>query len=126
MTAIYLKEMNDEYSNLINNAIKFTDAGNISIRLKTASKEKSESEEQKSTSPMILMEVEDTGVGITAENKSKIFDRFRQGNHKRSGHGLGLYLCHQIIQSHHGRIEVESERGKGSVFKIFLPVDHSL
>jgi len=50
-----------------------------------------------------------------------LFERFRQGNHKRSGSGLGLYLSRRIIESHQGSIKLQSEPGKGSAFIIHLP-----
>jgi two-component system, sensor histidine kinase and response regulator len=69
----------------------------------------------------IVIEVEDTGMGIIPENQTQIFERFRKGNHKRSGYGLGLHLSRQIVQAHRGTIKVESEFGKGSVFTVRLP-----
>jgi two-component system, sensor histidine kinase and response regulator len=101
-------ELRRVIANLIGNAIKYTDRGSISIRLYQSSSS-------------VAIEVEDSGVGIAAEEQKNIFERFRQGTHKRSGHGLGLYLCKQIIQSHQGTIEVNSEAGKGSVFTVKLP-----
>lgn len=102
-------ELRRVIGNLISNAIKYTDVGSIKIRLYQAS-------------PSIALEVEDSGVGISAEDQTSIFERFRQGTHKRSGHGLGLYLCKQIIQSHQGTIDVRSQVGKGSIFTMKLPV----
>ncbi|MDY7015949.1 MAG: hybrid sensor histidine kinase/response regulator [Cyanobacteriota bacterium] len=97
-------------TNLIGNAIKFTDSGFVELRAH-------------SDGNKLVVEVEDTGIGISAEDKAKLFDRFRQGNHLRSGSGLGLYLCHQIIQSHRGTIDVTSEVGKGTLFTICLPME---
>ena len=68
-----------------------------------------------------MIEVEDTGVGISSEMQEQIFDRFQQGNHKRSGHGLGLHLCYQIVQFHQGTIEVNSRENQGSLFRVYLP-----
>ncbi|MEY2855945.1 MAG: hypothetical protein RLZZ74_254, partial [Cyanobacteriota bacterium] len=73
------------------------------------------------TVPWIAIEVEDTGIGIAAENTTTIFERFRKGNHKRSGHGLGLHLCNQIIQAHRGTISVKSQLHKGTIFTLCLP-----
>lgn len=109
--------------NLVSNAIKFTDSGKVKISLKSAPSKVIKTDGYKISSPILLIEVEDTGIGISTESKHKIFDRFRQGNHKRSGHGLGLYLCYKIVESHYGQIEVESEEEKGSLFKIYLPVN---
>lgn len=101
-------------TNLISNAIKFTDQGFIAVRMIA---------KDENNCSMICLEIEDTGIGISPENQLAIFERFRQGNHKRSGHGLGLYLCHQIIEAHEGTLEVESEVGKGSLFTICLPTN---
>ncbi|PSB59809.1 hybrid sensor histidine kinase/response regulator, partial [filamentous cyanobacterium CCP1] len=66
----------------------------------------------------IVLEVEDTGIGIAPEEQEFLFERFRQGNHQRRGNGLGLYLSHQIVEAHHGSIKVESEVGKGTLFRV--------
>ncbi|ACK69866.1 response regulator receiver sensor signal transduction histidine kinase [Gloeothece citriformis PCC 7424] len=100
-------------TNVISNAIKYTDEGSITVRLK-----------QSSSGDQIIIEVEDTGIGIPPEQQDTIFERFRQGNHKRSGKGLGLYLCFQIIKAHRGTIKVQSEVDKGSIFTISLPVNN--
>jgi signal transduction histidine kinase len=50
-----------------------------------------------------------------------IFERFRQGSHKRSGSGLGLHLSKRIVETHQGTLDVQSELGKGSVFRVCLP-----
>ena len=65
--------------------------------------------------------IRDSGIGISPQEQQIIFQRFHQGNHRRSGKGLGLYLCQQIIHAHGGTITVESEVGKGSTFIIDLP-----
>lgn len=66
----------------------------------------------------------DTGVGIPDENKAKIFEPFFTTSYKAGykGTGLGLSISHSIVHAHHGRIEVESEVGKGSTFRVMLPV----
>ncbi|MDY6781472.1 MAG: hybrid sensor histidine kinase/response regulator [Cyanobacteriota bacterium] len=102
-------ELRRVLTNLIGNALKFTDSGFVELR--------ANSDGQK-----LILEVEDTGIGISAEDKARLFERFRQGNHLRSGSGLGLYLCHQIIQSHEGAIDVTSEVDKGTLFTIRLPI----
>ena len=70
--------------------------------------------------------ITDHGMGITAEDQSKLFDRFFrvQSMETRhiSGHGIGLYLCAEIIQAHGGLIGVESQAGQGSTFWFSLPV----
>jgi len=71
------------------------------------------------------IEVRDTGRGIPAEHRDRIFDRFYRIDAARArdsgGLGLGLTISRWAIEAHGGRIEVESEEGKGSLFRIVLP-----
>jgi two-component system, sensor histidine kinase and response regulator len=113
-------ELRRVFTNLISNAIKFTDSGLIEIRLNSVLRS-TKNQADLATVPWIAIEVEDTGIGIASENTATIFQRFRKGNHKRSGHGLGLHLCNQIIQAHQGTIEVKSQLNKGTVFTLCLP-----
>lgn len=107
-------ELRRTVANLITNAIKFTDTGFIELRVKSSPAEDS-----------LIIEVEDTGMGIAPEDCASIFDRFRQGNHQRSGYGLGLHLCFQVVEAHSGTIAVESELERGSVFTVSLPIRQS-
>ncbi|MDD5389196.1 MAG: PAS domain S-box protein [Gallionellaceae bacterium] len=72
----------------------------------------------------VWVEVADTGKGIPDDIKSRIFDPFFTTKPVGKGTGLGLSLAYGIIQKHHGRIEVESEVGKGSTFRVTLPIEH--
>ena len=108
-------ELRRVLSHLINNGIKYTDQGGITVRLQQSPERKE----------MILIEVEDTGIGIDQDRQRQLFNRFLRSNHKRSGHGLGLNLSQKIIQSHQGQIEVESVKQKGTLFKIYLPIKHN-
>jgi len=69
--------------------------------------------------------VQDGGVGIEAEELAKIFDKFYRGNHPKTrqviGTGLGLAIVKGIVESHRGSIEVESEPGVGTTFRVLLP-----
>jgi signal transduction histidine kinase len=65
--------------------------------------------------------IADTGIGITEESKKRIFDPFFTTKKIGEGTGLGLAICEKIIKEHAGRLEVESEVGKGSTFSIFIP-----
>ncbi|MBN3961530.1 hybrid sensor histidine kinase/response regulator [Nostoc sp. NMS8] len=96
-------------TNLVGNAIRFSDAGSVEVRLN-------------STIQGVTIEVEDTGIGMNPEEQLLLFDRFRQGKHQRRGNGLGLYLSHQIVEAHQGNISVLSTVGKGSIFTVYLPV----
>jgi signal transduction histidine kinase len=99
--------------NLIENAIKFTPQGKITVRVR-------QPEEGE-----VLLEVSDTGIGIPPEQQERVFERFYQvdGSTKRRypGTGLGLALVKEIVESYGGEISVESEVGKGSTFSVTLP-----
>jgi signal transduction histidine kinase len=105
------------FTNLIGNAIKFTEAGSITIRF-TSQRQFSE---KSNSVDYIRIEIADTGPGIPPEEQATIFERFRQGSHKSSGSGLGLYLARRIVEAHQGIILLNSELGKGSVFIVLLP-----
>jgi two-component system, sensor histidine kinase and response regulator len=111
-------ELRRVLTNLVGNAIKFTDAGSITIRLL---KDNAVEEGQRPTA-WVRLEVEDTGAGIAAEDQAMLFERFRQGDHKRAGSGLGLYLSRRIVEAHRGTIEARSQVGEGSLFTIRLPM----
>ncbi|BAZ34023.1 response regulator receiver sensor signal transduction histidine kinase (plasmid) [Cylindrospermum sp. NIES-4074] len=96
-------------TNLVGNAIRFTDAGSVEVRLNF-------------TAQGVAIEVEDTGIGMSEEEQLLLFDRFRQGKHQRRGNGLGLYLSRQIVEAHQGNISVSSTVGKGSIFTVYFPV----
>jgi signal transduction histidine kinase len=97
---------------LLGNAVKFTDAGGT-VTVRAANGPTS-----------VVVSVEDTGIGIEREALSRIFDRFWQARATpRRGSGLGLTIARGIIEAHGGRIWVESEAGRGSVFSFTLPTD---
>jgi sigma-B regulation protein RsbU (phosphoserine phosphatase) len=103
--------------NLIDNAIKFTPAeGSIMVQATVV----------EADSSSIYISVTDTGRGISPEAKSLIFERLYQDpdsvDNNRSGLGLGLFICREIVRLHQGRIWVTSELGQGSTFTFTLPV----
>ena len=98
--------------NLIGNSLKFTETGHILLIIAGSSM----------NNPMIKISVQDTGIGISPEDKVQLFERFRRGNHKRSNSGLGLYLCRRIVEKHNGTIHVESHLNQGTTFTILLPI----
>ena len=113
-------ELNRLFTNLIGNAIKFTDTGSIDIFLRVSNSYfDNNNDQQKKQS--IIVGIQDTGPGISPDQQTKLFERFGPGTHKRSGTGLGLHLCRQIVEAHNGTIEVKSELGKGSLFIVRLP-----
>lgn len=99
--------------NLISNAVKYTDHGRITIEVS--------GEELKGQQQAVLT-VTDTGHGISPEALPHIFDRFYQekGPHQASGTGIGLALVKNLVALHHGTITVDSEPGRGSVFRVVI------
>ncbi|SHN18031.1 ATP-binding protein [Chitinophaga sp. CF418] len=102
--------------NLVNNAIKFTHQGKVQIKVNRVVAE---------TGVRLLFTVSDTGIGISPDKLPAIFDRFNQAEaditRKFGGTGLGLTIVRQLVELQHGSISVESEPGKGSIFKVELP-----
>ncbi|MBF2003705.1 MAG: hybrid sensor histidine kinase/response regulator [Synechococcales cyanobacterium M58_A2018_015] len=109
-------ELRRVFTNLIGNAIKFTDQGSVTIDLRAEA-----NAEALSTTQWVSVTVKDTGAGIPPEDQKSIFERFRQGDHKRAGSGLGLYLSRRIVEAHHGTITLQSQVGEGSQFTVRLP-----
>lgn len=109
-------------SHLVNNAIKFTHKGTVDIRL-IGAPIKSVSDADIGNA-WVTIEVQDTGCGIPPHDQKMLFERFRQGegDNRRAGSGLGLYLARRIVEGHQGTITVESQVGQGSLFTIQLPV----
>jgi two-component system, NtrC family, sensor kinase len=70
----------------------------------------------------VFVEIEDNGVGIPRADQSKIFEPFYTTKPPGRGTGLGLSICYGIVEDHRGRIEVDSQPGRGSIFRVFLPV----
>jgi two-component system sensor histidine kinase/response regulator len=99
--------------NLIGNALKFTDAGGVTVHLtKTPSQ----------VPTHWCIRVQDTGPGIALEDQAEIFAWFRPGKHRRSGSGLGLHLSQRIVQAHQGTLSLQSEVGNGSSFVVEVPL----
>ncbi|MGB3573795.1 MAG: hybrid sensor histidine kinase/response regulator [Phormidesmis sp.] len=107
-------------TNLVGNAIKFTDSGSIevSVSVKPAKNEPSSDLLQPE---LIDVAITDTGPGIAPEEQEEIFEWFFQGDHMRAGSGLGLHLSKRIAELHQGSLSLESEVGKGSTFTLSLP-----
>ena len=97
------------FINLMGNAVKFTDKGNVTVKIADLQGE-------------AQVEIHDTGSGIPSDQADKIFDKFvRVVAEKKEGTGLGLPIAKDIIVLHKGRIRVESESGKGSRFIFIIP-----
>ena len=98
-------------TNLIANAINYTPAGSVEVATQLAGRE-------------VVIEVRDTGLGIAAEDMPYLFDRFYRGKltWQVRGSGLGLAIVKEITEVHKGRVEVDSQAGVGSTFRVYLPI----
>lgn len=99
--------------NLIGNAIKFTEQGKVLVRADQSAYH-------------VSIHITDTGKGIALEEQDNIFEPFRQGDHSISreadGAGIGLNVTKRLVELHEGRLEVQSEVGRGSIFTFTLPL----
>jgi signal transduction histidine kinase len=106
--------MRSALGNILDNAIKFNkEDGAVTVRASAAD-------------GALTFVVADTGIGIRPEEMPKLFTKFHRGtstlNYDYEGAGIGLYLTKLIIDKHGGRIDVESQTGKGATFTVHLPV----
>ncbi len=101
--------------NLVSNAVKFTSTGTIAVRL------------NKESDQRFMMTVSDSGIGVEAAKLDLIFEPFAQAEASSSrrygGSGLGLSICHELVELMGGEITVSSEVGKGSQFAVLLPLE---
>jgi signal transduction histidine kinase len=109
-----ISRITEVFENLMNNAIKFTEKGEVLIESKIEGKN-------------MIISVKDSGLGMSKEFiKKKLFKKFQQEDsterRKYGGTGLGLAICKSIVERHKGRIWAESEIGKGSTFYVSLPI----
>ncbi len=98
--------------NLVNNAIKFTQRGEVVVRVQREGMQ-------------VAISVRDTGPGISEQDRALIFQEYKQARSerlRRRGTGLGLAITRRLVMLHHGSIHVESELGRGSTFKVLLPI----
>jgi signal transduction histidine kinase len=102
-------------NNVIDNAMKYSPIGSEILI------------ESRESGAYVEISVTDHGIGMTAEERENLFTRFYRAKNDTtaqvSGTGLGLYLTRYFIEAHHGRVEVLSEKGQGSIFKIYLPIE---
>lgn len=113
--------MKQAIANIISNAVKYTNEGYIKIEVSPTSK-------PDNPEAMLLFTITDTGVGISEEALPKLFDAFTNPNSIKPQHrmiagtGLGLAICAKLTAALKGKVEVESELGKGSKFKLYFPL----
>jgi signal transduction histidine kinase/CheY-like chemotaxis protein len=99
-------------TNLVTNAIRYGGDGPIRITAERGG-------------PGVVVAVQDRGAGISAQDRTRIFERFERGTNARAngGLGLGLYIARRLVEAHGGRISVASEVGEGSTFTVALPLE---
>ena len=106
------KRLKQVLKNLLSNAVKFTQSGTVTLQTRVED-------------DFVVIELTDTGIGISQEYLDKLFTPFIQEdtrlNREFSGTGLGLALAKLLIDLMHGRIEAESKKGEGSTFRVYLP-----
>lgn len=106
--------------NLVGNAIKFTEHGEVLVRARLSPSDEASSRHQ------LCLEVRDTGIGISADKLAKVFDSFWQADDSTSRHyggtGLGTTIARDLTRLMNGRIEVVSEVGRGSTFTVWIPL----
>ncbi len=98
--------------NLVNNAIKFTQEGEVVLHVQREG-------------PQVAFNVRDTGPGISAQDRALIFEEYKQAPNerfRRRGTGLGLAITRRLVMLHKGSIRLDSELGRGSIFKVLLPI----
>ena len=102
-------------ANLVDNAIKYTNHGSVSVKWW-------------SESETAILQVRDTGIGIREQDQGRIFERFYRVDQARThgvgGTGLGLSIVKHLVQAFRGDVSVESEVGRGTVFEVRLPLFH--
>lgn len=105
--------------NLAGNAVKFTEKGQVNVRAELLNEADGRAE--------IIIKVEDSGIGMNAEQVQTVFESFKQASiditRKYGGTGLGLSISKQLIELFGGTLKVESELGKGSVFQVWLNLE---
>jgi len=108
------------FNNLLDNAVKYTDKGEINVHLSVRKPNGSSDE-------FVEVTVSDSGAGIPREELPLVFDKYKdmltgKSSSKRTT-GLGLAICRSIVEAHHGMLTVDSVAGKGSEFKVLLPLE---
>ncbi len=110
------------YFNLISNALKYTDIGEINISIAKVPKKEYQILNNSNYNSFVKIEVADTGIGISSNKLHKVFERFYQDDTSNGkGYGIGLSHARELIETHHGYIESESQENKGTTIRFFIP-----
>ena len=112
--------LNQVFLNLINNAIKYTDEGDILVSIKRGNNNGNNSNSNSNNNDTVaLVQIIDKGLGIQDNIKQKLFSKFTKGT--KVGTGLGLFICKNIVESHGGKIWAENNIDKGATFSFTIP-----
>ncbi|HEV8058587.1 MAG TPA: PAS domain S-box protein [Gemmataceae bacterium] len=112
-----INKLRQVFINVLGNAVKFTEQGGVGLRVRV--------DRTGATGPLLRVEIEDTGPGISSEDQEKLFRHFEQtktGQQAGTGTGLGLAISQEFVRLMGGAITVSSQVGKGSIFVIHLPL----
>ena len=112
-----INKLRQVFINVLGNAVKFTEQGGIGVRVRA--------DRESATGPLLRVEIEDTGPGISPDDQEKLFRHFEQtktGQQAGTGTGLGLAISREFVCLMGGAVTVHSQVGKGSIFEIQLPL----
>jgi PAS domain S-box-containing protein len=112
------QEIRRMITNLVGNSLKFTEVGGVELRLGFRP---AHLDARLDVNGWVTIAVKDTGLGMSASEQQVAFERFRTGQHRQAGSGLGLHLVQRIVTMHSGTIDVTSKTGQGSLFQVCLP-----
>ena len=126
-----IQRLNQILKNLLSNAFKFTEKGEVKLRIYEPNKRgwKFDNPSLDNAGRVVAFEIKDTGIGISKDKQNIIFEAFQQAegstSRKYGGTGLGLSISRGLAELLGGSIELESEPGKGSTFTLYLPIDYN-
>jgi signal transduction histidine kinase len=123
------QRLNQILKNLLSNAFKFTEKGEVKFRIYEAKKGWRQNPSLDAAKKVVAFEINDTGIGISKDKQNIIFEAFQQAegstSRKYGGTGLGLSISRGLADLLGGSIELHSEAGRGSVFTLYLPIDYN-
>jgi HAMP domain-containing protein/CheY-like chemotaxis protein/nitrogen-specific signal transduction histidine kinase len=124
-----VQRLNQILKNLLSNAFKFTEKGEVKLRIYDAKRTWPGNQSLEKARKVVAFEITDTGIGIQKEKQNIIFEAFQQAegstSRKYGGTGLGLSISRGLAELLGGTIELESEMGRGSSFTLYLPIDYN-